>query len=84
MQTIFVHQRINVFGFLKREKRGFRWRNQTDFAPAIFAPGADKMPFVLENINFAGFDDDFRAYFSHKNYDWSASIPLATPRFSAA
>ncbi len=65
MQTIFVHQRINFFGFLKREKRGFGRRNQTDFAPAIFAPSADKMPFVLENINFAGLNDDFRAYFSH-------------------
>jgi hypothetical protein len=68
MNAVFVHQRINRGGFLKSQERGFGRRNQTDFAPAIFAPGSDKMPLMPDNINFGRFDHDFSADLSHKSY----------------
>lgn len=66
MNSLFINQRIDRVRFLKSQERSFRRRYQTNFAPAIFAPGSDKMSLVLDNINFGRFDHDFRADFSHK------------------
>jgi len=66
MNSFFVNQRIDRVRFLKSQERSFRRRYQTDFAPAIFAPGSDKMSLALDNINFGRFDHDFRTEFSHK------------------
>lgn len=66
MDAVFGDQRIDRRRFAKREKRGFRRRNKTYFAPAFFAKSADKTSSPPDDVNFRRFDHDFGQDFSHK------------------
>ena len=76
MNPFFVHQRIDRAGLLKCKERRFGRRNQADLAVAVPAPGADKMPPLSDDIDLAGFDQDFCAGFSHNRLPLRPICPI--------